>query len=255
MRQAARMTALALLVPLLPAAIAACGDDGTGPEAGEVQMTVQDDPTTTQAALVHDAFMRAVTADPSLVVGGREALARARSPRDAAARAPAGTFHGSITAEASGYVSSDGSTWVEVGSPTSATVELQSDDATTVHASSTVHGGSYSHVRLVLRGARATLMAGSVVGGLTLDSDLTLTLGGSDAEVVIEKQVSTFEVRSDARTTIVWEMNSEEWSNEENAEDEEVEDAEVQQASEAEARSESSARTAGAGAPAAGIAG
>ncbi len=243
MRHAAGTTIRALL-PFLALAAVACGDDGIGPDAGEVQMVVRDDPGSRQASVVHAALMRAVEADPSLVEGGRAAVERVRSAGTTTGAALASSYDGTIVAEANGYVSSDAETWVEIASPSSASVDLQSTGETTVHSSSTVQGGSYTYVRLVLRNARATLRAGSVVGGLTLSADVVLTLGGSDGEVVIEKQVSSFQVRSDTRTTITWEMNSEDWSTEENAEDEEVQDEEVQQSAEADAKSESSSRTA-----------
>lgn len=244
MRNAARITARALLLPLVAAAAIACGDDGTGPEAGETQMVVKDDPNSAQASAVRAQLLRAVEADPSLVEGGRAAVERVRSAGTTPASASAATFEGVIVADANGSVSSDGETWVEIGSPTSTTLELQSSGETTVHSSATIQGGSYTHVRLVLRNATATIRAGSVVGGLTLNADVDLRLGGPDSEVVIEKQVSTFEVSSDTRTTVVWEMNSEEWANEENTEEEEVEDQEVQQSSDAETRTESTNRQA-----------
>ena len=88
--------------------------------------------------------------------------------------------------------------------------------------------GTYAHVRLTLRGAQARIAAGGSVGGITLSSELSLTLGGSDAQVVVQKQVQPFQISAGTRTAIVFELNSETWATAQNAQDRMVEDAEVQ---------------------------
>jgi hypothetical protein len=93
-----------------------------------------------------------------------------------------------------------------------------------------VPAGTYARVRLTLRNAQAKLLAGGSVAGISLASDLTLTVGGTDSQVIVEKQVQPFEVRAGSRTAIQFELNSESWATAQNTQDRTVEDGEVQQA-------------------------
>jgi hypothetical protein len=192
---------LALGVSLLSAG---CGDDGgsTGPDSpGRAQVFVRDHPD-------------------------RSTPAAHLSPGPFAAA----TFSGTMTSNTNVAVSVDGSTWIDLGSPNGITIRMQSADSTTVHGEVDVPAGSYARVRLTLRNAQARLLAGGSVAGISLTSDLTLTVGGSDSQVIVEKQVQPFEVRAGSRTAIQFELNSEAWATAQNTQDRTVEDGEVQQA-------------------------
>jgi hypothetical protein len=122
-------------------------------------------------------------------------------------------YEGPTTTNAMVEISTDGSTWVELGSPNGITMQLQARDSTTVHGEAEVAAGTYTRVRLTLQGAKAKLLAGSRIGTTTLTSDTDIDLGGSDGSIVIEKQVPGFTVTADAdtRTVITFDLNSEIW--------------------------------------------
>jgi len=182
---------------------AACGDDdATAPgSVGRAQGFIRDHPDRTAPAV-----------------------------RTAPAPFAAATFSGTMTSNTNLAVSVDGGTWIDLGSPNGITIRMQSADSTTVHGEVDVPVGTYARVRLTLRNAQAKLLAGGSVAGIALTSDLTLTVGGSDSQVVIEKQVQPFEIRAGSRTAIHFELNSEAWATAQNAQDRMVEDGEVQQA-------------------------
>jgi hypothetical protein len=181
----------------------ACGnDDGTSPDSmGRAQVFIRDHPD-------------------------RSAPAASLAPGPFAAA----TFSGTVTSNTNVAVSADGSTWIDLGSPNGITIRMQSADSTTVHGEVDVPAGTYARVRLTLRNAQAKLLAGGSVAGISLASDLTLTVGGTDSQVIVEKQVQPFEVRAGSRTAIQFELNSESWATAQNTQDRTVEDGEVQQA-------------------------
>jgi hypothetical protein len=187
------------LIPIL----FACGEDSVSPgTSGRAQAIIRDDP---------DRAAALVAAAP---IG--------EAPLAAAA------YSGSVSSNTNVAISTDGQTWIELGSPNGITIKLHSRDSTTVHGEVDAPVGTYAHVRLTLRGAQARIAAGGSVGGITLASELSLTLGGSDAQVVVQKQVQPFQISAGARTAIVFELNSETWATAQNAQDRMVEDAEVQ---------------------------
>jgi hypothetical protein len=203
MRPLASRAKILALIPIL-SALSACGDDdpvspGT---VGRAQAIVRDDPD--RAA----------------------ALVAAATIGEAPFAAPA--YSGSFTSNTNVAISADGQTWVDLGSPNGITIKLHSRDSTTVHGEVDVPVGTYAHVRVTLRTAQARIAAGGSVGGITLATELSLTLGGSDAQVVVQKQVQPFQVSAGSRTAIVFELNSEAWATAQNAQDRMVDDAEVQ---------------------------
>ncbi len=136
---------------------------------------------------------------------------------------------GSISANTNAFISTDGRTWITLGSPNGITIVLQSTrDSTNLHGEVDAPVGTYAYVRLVMRNARATIKAGSTIGGIGLTSDAILTLGGTDGEVTIDKQVQPFQVSANATTTILFELNAEAWATQQNAQDKVVEDTEIQ---------------------------
>lgn len=189
------------------AALAGCGDStGTGP--GRANAFVTDDPSTTSASRTGAVFQ---------LSGANQAAA----------------FSGSVAGNTQVSISADGETWVDLGSLNGITILLQSSsDSTTVHGEVDVPAGTYSRVRLTFSGVEARLDAGSTFGGLTLTTQVNVSLGGSDAQVMIEKSVPSFEVRAEAGavTIVRFELNAEAWLTEQTVGAEVVEDAEIQAA-------------------------
>ena len=122
-----------------------------------------------------------------------------------------------VTGTVAGNISAslwNGDRWVDVGSPNGITFPLQiAGRTTTIHGEASVVSGSYSRVRLVFQGVAARVAMGSVVGGITVTSDRTIILGGSDERVEIDVPVSTFAVEADAsvRRVVVFEVRSQQW--------------------------------------------
>ena len=128
----------------------------------------------------------------------------------------------------------DGSQWVSLGSPNGISVGLQIPiflgAATSVHGEQTAPAGSYDRVRLVLQGVTATIARGSGFGGITLGSDATIRLGGSDHSVELPAVVSRFSLVDDpsSRRVIVFELNSQQWLTSSVAQSGQVEDTALQ---------------------------
>lgn len=142
----------------------------------------------------------------------------------------AGTYAGTFTGDAQVSIGAEGEAWVDLGSPTPATVELQSTrDETTVHAGAMIPAGLYTRVRLILTGAEATVGAGAVLEGVTVTSDSRIAVGGSDNQVVIEKAVQPFTVNARAHARILFDLNSEGWIHRQSVEEESAEDEEVRE--------------------------
>jgi len=198
--------------------LAACGDDVTGPSAtGSVQAYMQDESSS-----------------------GAQAVSGPSSPSEGPSASSHGSssYSGTLEADARVSISAGGGIWVDLGSPSSTSLDLQaSTGGVDVHGQVEVPVGVYTRVRLSLSGARARLDAGGTIGGVTLSASTILTVG-ANGTVVIEKEVPPFEVRADTHTTIRWYVNSHLWVDEQNVEDEEVEEQEVDDASEVQTASE-----------------
>ncbi len=185
---------------LIPAAFAACSDDSTGPDAeinGSVSARMSDG---TNSALMAHAMT-------------------------------AGAFAGSASGQAQVQVFSDAEGWVNLGSPATSTVQLQSNNsATTLYSSASVPVGTYTRVKLVMDGFDANVNAGAIFGGLTLSTELRIVMGGADGKIEIEKTVTPFTVSATSSTTIDFDINSEAWINEGSAQSQTASDTEVQSA-------------------------
>jgi hypothetical protein len=188
------------LVAAAAAILAACSDNSGPNDRGRAEAFVRDDPNTAAAA-------------PSPSAAASQLL-----------------FSGSLAGNTQVSASADGSTWVDLGSLNGITINLQrASDSSTVHGESDLEVGTYSRVRLTFRGVRARLEAGSIFGGLTLNTQVEVVLGGSDEEVVIEKTVPSFAVEAGTLTHIYFELNSEAWLTETSVQARSVADAAVQQ--------------------------
>ena len=185
-RLAALAAAAALLIPVL-----GCGDDedgGTGPDTM--------------------ASFQAVVTDDGGTAGGAIA---ARGPEARGSVSSAADIQGSFSGEAMVQVSADGQTWVDLGSMQSVEVALQTGEEATVHASAEVPARTYTRVRLVMRSAEATVLAGSTIDAGPISADVTVDVAGG-SEFTVEKQVSV-NANAGATTTLVFDLNSEAWLN------------------------------------------
>ncbi|HXV85895.1 MAG TPA: DUF4382 domain-containing protein [Gemmatimonadales bacterium] len=182
------------LVAALALVVAAGCTDGTGSEMGRAEALIRDNPNATTAAVSSAQVLAHVS-------GG------------AAAGAPA-AFSGSIAGDAQISISADGNQWYDLGSPNGITIQLQStNDSTTAHGEVDAPAGQYNRIRVILDGAEARLNVGSTFGGLVLQTQLNVVLGGSDQRVVIDQTVPSFEVKGKvgAVTVIRLELNAEAW--------------------------------------------
>lgn len=124
------------------------------------------------------------------------------------------TITGSLAGNVFASLSSDGLTWIDLGSPNGITIPLQlSATATTVHGEVDAPVGTYTRVRLVFDGVTARLQSGSTIDGTTLTSDVNLPLGGTDQRVEVIVPVPSFTVEPEAsvQRTVVFELRSYLW--------------------------------------------
>ncbi|HEX9582467.1 MAG TPA: hypothetical protein VF970_15285 [Gemmatimonadales bacterium] len=190
-------------------AVAAC-TDGTGSGLGRAEVLIRDNPNTTGAAPAATGLVAHI----------------------AATGAPA-AFTGSIAGDAQVSISADGEDWYDLGSPNGITIQLQNaGDSTTVHGEVDAPAGGYTRVRVILDGAEARLNVGSTFGGLVLQTQVAVQLGGSDQRVVIDRTVPAFEVRAQAGavTRIGLELNAEAWLTETSVQALMVQDTAIQTA-------------------------
>lgn len=211
MRTTTRRTAAVLAAMALSFAVVACSDDDpSGPNGsgdGHVSATVIDDPGSEQGT--GDVTSR--DGSPRFQVGG------------------GGTFSGSMSTDATVEIQNSADTWVEVGSTSAGTLQMQGTGELVVDSDATVDAGSYQAVRLTLENAALTVDAGSTIGGITLDVDVLLDVGGGDQSVQIEKQTSfDVEASADARSAVFFDLNAESWVNESTVDAETVSDAEIE---------------------------
>lgn len=178
-----RYVSLALAGFLLTAAAAACGDT-TGTTEARV------------SAEVHDETSSGVQAASIVPLAALQSSG----------------YSGTVSGDARVEVSADGETWTELDESSQVEVDLQaSGGGATVHADASVPLESFTRVRLVLDGADARLEAGSTVGGVTLDSETTVTLG-SDGQAVVEVQLDqSLDASADTDAMISFDLNSEAW--------------------------------------------
>lgn len=122
-------------------------------------------------------------------------------------------FSGTVSGNIQVSISSDGSTWVDLGSLNGITIMLQSNaDTTNVHGEVSAPAGSYSQVRLTFSNVSAVLDAGSVIGNTTLANTQTVALGGTDQQAEVIKSLN-FSVTDNAtvRTSLQYRLNSGSW--------------------------------------------
>lgn len=199
-----RFTTIFALVALLGTAAACTDTDPIDGGTASVSATITDDASSQAALQGESATPMQVQAD--------------------------GQFSGRFSSAARAAISTDGETWVDLGSPSQVTVALQSShQQATVHNRTAVATGTYTRVRLTLTNARAELDAGAMLGGISFASAVSIRVGGADQQVVIEKQVEPFTIRANTHARIQFDLNSEGWVNQQAADHESAEDPEVQE--------------------------
>jgi hypothetical protein len=206
MKTASRLRGVCL-VAAATAALAACSsDDTTTPAAtGSVDATITDGAFNAIAAA-------GAAADRQ---GGPQAVADLT-----------GTMEGS--AQVSIYSDADG--WIDLGDARSVSVSLQTGEDASVAEAASVPAGTYTKVRLTLSGFHANLDAGSVIDGSTLLAAVSVTMGGSDNEVVIETDVPAITIEAEGSATVGFDLNSAAWVTPQTAETEMADDADIQAA-------------------------
>lgn len=196
----------ATVILALPAVLAACDDeDPTGPDDGTARGTV------------------------SAAIEDEGAAAQAAS-----AAAVQSAVSGSMSGTARAFIYSDADGWTSVGTRSGATLELQGSDTATVATNDQVEAGTYTRVRLVLDGFDAEVDAGVVVGGVALDTEVVVEMGGADGQVEIVKDVAPFQVTTDGTLHIRFDLNSETWLDAQAVESEIAADADIEAATTAE---------------------
>lgn len=203
-----RIGTSAVLAGALAFGLAACSDDGgvTGTTRGEVSASMTDDPSSTSGSLARAAFLDLLGLQSS------------------------GSFSGTMSSDARVEIRTRSGTWVDLGSVSSADLEMQSEGGEARIASGTsLDAGSYTAVRLTLENATMTVDAGSSIGGILLDADIDVVVGGDDERVVIQKTID-LDVDADTQTSVVFDLNSEAWMDSSTAESQTAADSEVQAA-------------------------
>ncbi|MDH5803815.1 MAG: hypothetical protein OEZ54_01435 [Gemmatimonadota bacterium] len=128
--------------------------------------------------------------------------------------APGSAFTGTMSANASVSVSTDSTTWVELGSASAVSVVLQSaTDTTNVYGAKIITGDEYSYVRLSLSNAVVLVNSGSTFGNVTLVGDRNIILGGADSALVVDLMVAPFVVNDSTPAVLEFDLNSQAYIN------------------------------------------
>ena len=127
------------------------------------------------------------------------------------APAAAATYSGTAAGDFQVSFSSDGQTWIDLGSLNGITVTLQ-DAATgqTVHGQQVVPEGTFNRVRLIVQDIEFTVAAGGTVGGVAIGEETKADLA-SGAPLSIERAVQEFTLSEGQRVEIRFDLNSEVW--------------------------------------------
>ena len=198
--------------------VVGCSDSATGPDGsgnGFAQAVVTDDPNSTTPG-----------ASPAFRIAGNSESA---------------AYTGTISGNMSVAISADGNVWYDLGSPNGIAVLAQhTSGGTNVHGEVAVPAGTWARVRLVIANGEATIHSGAVIDGITLTTDVNVTLG-SGGQIVIEREIETFPVTADAtvRTEILFDLNSELWVTKDNVDQGQASEEEVESAGRAETRTRS----------------
>jgi hypothetical protein len=120
-------------------------------------------------------------------------------------------YDGSLSGSAQVHIYSDANGWVSLHDPVDVSFEIFCLEDATITADAQVPVGTYSQVRLTLRGFVANVEGGGVVDGVALLDAKAIALGGAGGEIVIEKSVTPFQVTETTATTLVFDLNTDTW--------------------------------------------
>jgi hypothetical protein len=120
------------------------------------------------------------------------------------------TYSGDMAGDFQFAVSADGETWTDVGSPNGITLLLQDDSEVSVHGAQDAPLGTFPRVRLTIRNADVTIEQGSEIGGTTLASDATVSVGGPQG-VIIEREITVPSLEEGEDLHVTFDLNSETW--------------------------------------------
>ena len=120
-------------------------------------------------------------------------------------------YDGTLSGSAQVHIYSDTDGWVSLHDPVDVSFEIFCLEGVTITGDAHVPVGTYSQVRLTLRGFTANVLGGGTVAGAALLDTRDIALGGAGAEVVIEKSVTPFEVTETTPTTLVFDLNTDTW--------------------------------------------
>jgi len=122
-------------------------------------------------------------------------------------------YDGTLAGSAQVHIYSDAEGWVSLGDAANVSFEIFCLEDAIVAADAHVPVGTYTQVRLTIRGFSASIVGGGTVAGALLPSARVVALGGAGGEVVIEKSVTPFAVTETSHTAIVFDLNTDTWIN------------------------------------------
>ncbi|MGE0158764.1 MAG: hypothetical protein AB7T31_05080 [Gemmatimonadales bacterium] len=122
-------------------------------------------------------------------------------------------YDGTLSGSAQVHIYSDTDGWISLHDPVDVSFEIFCLEDAIITADAQVPVGTYSQVRLTLRGFTANVEAGAIVAGSLLPDARVITLGGAGAEVVIEKSVTPFQVTETTPTSVIFDLNTDTWIN------------------------------------------
>jgi hypothetical protein len=120
-------------------------------------------------------------------------------------------YDGTLSGSAQVHIYSDANGWVALHDPVDVSFEIFCLEGATITADAQVPVGTYSQVRLTLRGFVASVLGGGTVDGTVLLDTRDIALGGPDGEIVIEKSLAPFEVTETTPTTLTFDLNTDTW--------------------------------------------
>jgi hypothetical protein len=169
-------------VGLLPLTTAVCEESATAVDGAQGQVT----------ASVHDSA--------AVLPEGRTQP----EPPDST------NYDGVLSGSALVEVYSAAAGWVSLGEPVDVAFDVYCEQADVAYDRAVVPVGTYTSTRLTLTGFVAELLPGGVLHGSPIVGTPTVALG-SAGTVTIEKAITPFEVVEGGTTTLVFDLNSEEW--------------------------------------------
>lgn len=138
-------------------------------------------------------------------------------------------YTGTLTGRIDVEISQDGVSWRSLGPPSDVTLALQSSSARfQLSGKVEVPAGTYTHVRINFNQAGFVIDKGSVVNGVTLNSDVQMRLGDTGSGVA-KPNITSFTLSGGENANIIIELNSETWLTVNNLQSRQVPKGDVEQ--------------------------